>query len=275
MIDPDVLGKRLAETLLMPPGGPLLVVAAGLMLWRRRPVLARVLAWFGLAVAMICSTEAASDYFARRLEANLVALRPEQLAAAMKGRDPPGAVVILSGGSSYDRRDYPSPTLLEGRALVRVVHGAWVARESGLPVLVTGASIFEGIPPEAETMARTLHDSLGVTPRWIEARAKDTAENAAYSAGILKAAGVDSIILVTDALHMRRSIGAFEQAGLHVLPAPVLFSGLEGGDRSLSWLPTAVGASRFHGAFHEWVGLLWYEWRNPVRRAEAVDDRAQ
>jgi len=51
----------------------------------------------------------------------------------------------------------------------------------------------------------------------------DTAENARFSAAILKDAGLTTIVLVTHATHMPRAMALFTAAGLAMIPAPTGF----------------------------------------------------
>ncbi len=273
MIDAAIVAKRLVDILVMPPGGPLVCAAAGLLAMVRWPRAGRALAALGVAVGLALSTTAVADLISRYVEGDLVGLQPKQLAEAMHGDRPPGAVVILSGGTSYDAREVPGPDFLLARSLNRTVHGARMARATGLPVLVTGGAVVVDHVPEAIVMARTLREDFGITPRWVESSSLDTAENAAHSARVLRAAGIDSIILVTDAIHMRRSERLFVARGFRVLPAPIGFSGASGGDKSFAWLPSSQGAVRVWAAAHELVGLWWYQLRLPGALADGRADQ--
>jgi uncharacterized SAM-binding protein YcdF (DUF218 family) len=70
-------------------------------------------------------------------------------------------------------------------------------------------------------MHDTLKRNFGVEARWTDASAFDTFQNARNSARLLKADGVQRIVLVTRATHMSRSVQEFTAAGLEVVPAPV------------------------------------------------------
>jgi uncharacterized SAM-binding protein YcdF (DUF218 family) len=98
--------------------------------------------------------------------------------------------------------------------LERLSYGAYVAKQTGLPVLVTGHSV------EARAMHDSLQRNFGVETRWVDDQAYDTFQNARNSAQLLKTDGVRRIILVTHATHMRRSVHEFTDAGLDVVPAP-------------------------------------------------------
>lgn len=112
----------------------------------------------------------------------------------------------------------------------------------------------------AGMMARSLRDDFGVPVRWKEDRSRDTWENAAFSAAILKPAGITRVYLVTNFWHMRRALLAFRAAGLDPVAAPVrqpywpAFSLSQFLDRTSAWYDS-------YFALHEWVGLLYYSVR--------------
>ena len=54
----------------------------------------------------------------------------------------------------------------------------------------------------------------------LEERSLNTRQNAAYGAELLKARGIDRILLVTSALHMPRAVALFKAQGLQVSNRP-------------------------------------------------------
>ncbi|PWG74936.1 hypothetical protein DF186_15320, partial [Enterococcus hirae] len=80
-------------------------------------------------------------------------------------------------------------------------------------------------PSEAMLGAEVLQRDFGVATRWLEERSRTTWENALFSAEMLRAAGVERVVLVTSAAHMPRSRWCFEQNGIEVIAAPVGFMG--------------------------------------------------
>jgi uncharacterized SAM-binding protein YcdF (DUF218 family) len=106
------------------------------------------------------------------------------------------AIVILGGGTYFDAPEYDGDTV--GMAtLERLRYGARLARTSRLPLLVSGGAPSGG-RPEGELMREVLEGEFGVKVRWVEGASRDTAENAALSAAMLKAAGVSRIALVSN-----------------------------------------------------------------------------
>ena len=110
-------------------------------------------------------------------------------------------------------------------------------------------------------MARVLEESMGLRARWIEDGSRDTAGNARESARQLSQAGIDRVVLVTQAYHMRRAAAAFEAAGLRVIPAPHGFMGNVHVDGPGSFVPSAGAIRTAWLAWHELVGLVWYRLR--------------
>ena len=241
--------KLLISTLLLPPGNGLaLLCVAGL--YRRRR-------WaFGLAMAATLLSVAqclpvVADALIATLESQSAAIAPDAPSP------PAGAIVVLGSGLATDAAEYGGDTSTE-RTLVRARYGATLARRYALPVLVTGGRPINAGRSEAEVMAGILDAEFGVKVRWREDAAMDTAGNAAGSARLLKAAGIDRILLVTHAFHMPRARLFFEQAGLEVIPAPTAFFS-HPDDKWLlgDFLPQPKALQMSYYALHEWLGMTW------------------
>ena len=106
-------------------------------------------------------------------------------------------------------------------------------------------------------MARSLREDFHIEPRWQEAQSPDTKRNAEFSAVMLRAAGIQRIVLVTHAAHMRRAMNEFAAQGLEVIPAPTaFFSDVSEGTEFSDFLPSATAAYAGWYTLHEWLGLL-------------------
>ncbi|MBV2193864.1 MAG: YdcF family protein, partial [Azonexus sp.] len=144
------------------------------------------------------------------------------------------------------------------RSLIRLRHGARLARETQLPVLISGGRPLNADNAEAAVMADILKNEFGVAVRWREEQSQDTAGNARQSAEILRSAGIGRIVLVTQAFHMPRARMLFEAAGLQVVPAPAHFvSKTGGGFATGDLLPSASALHHSFYALHEWLGIAW------------------
>nr|WP_267887542.1 YdcF family protein [endosymbiont of Ridgeia piscesae] len=79
------------------------------------------------------------------------------------------------------------------------------------------------------------------------------------SAQLLKKLGIKQVLLVTNALHMRRAVYAFKRNGVEVIPAPTGF--IHKTNTRHVWLeglPNGLAVKNVAYAMHEYVGLLWY-----------------
>ena len=246
--------KNILSALILPPLGPLMLVALGLLLLGRLPRTGRALAWGGIAVGVAMITPAPVRALLEGLE-DIPVVEPASLAGA-------DAIVILSGGLRDYAPEYGGSTV-NRITLERVRYGARLARHSGLPVLVSGGAPSRRADArgagEAQLMKETLEEDFRVPVKWVEGRSLDTRQNADFSAQMLLPAGVKRVVLVTHAAHMRRSVEAFEHAGLAVIPAPTAFFGGRGkGDSALPLLPGINTAFAGGYAAHEWAGILAY-----------------
>ena len=231
--------KTLLKSVLLPPTGPLLLAVAGVFLIDRRPRLARVCLFLGLGSLWLLATPVVSDALTGLAER----YPPLDLRAAAAAQ----AIVVLGGGGQRGfAPEYGGPAA-DPLLLERLSYGAYLSRKTSLPILVTGNGI------EAEAMRDTLQRNFGIEPRWIDDKAYDTFENARNAVQLLKADGVQGIVLVTRASHMRRSVAEFSAAGVTVAPAPVGMLAVR--DRGvMRYLPNADALLRACAAVNELLG---------------------
>ncbi len=240
----------LSAFVLIPPMNCLGVACVGAVLWRRR--MGRALLAVGLVGLVVFALPMVSGTLMSSLERGLPTTPPAD--------DKPGAIVILSGDQADVLESGVATTMVGHLTLERERAGAVLARQTGLPVLVTGGVIDPGSATLATIMSRSLKQDFGVDVQWKEERSIDTWENAVYSAAILRKAGIRSVYLVTHAWHMRRAMIAFRAAGLVVTAAPVAMDepphfGLH------SLVPLVSSWQTSFYALHEWVGTAWYSLR--------------
>ena len=131
------------------------------------------------------------------------------------------------------------------------------ADKAPLVLLSGGGDLERQAFSEARAMAVFMQD-LGVPAQAIvlEETSRSTRENAAFSASLLKARGIDHILLVTSALHMPRALPLFKAQGLQVTPAPTDFECNQAPPPGLlAWLPDAGALNGSALAMKEIVGL--------------------
>ena len=179
----------------------------GLVLLKARPTFGRICIGAGLASLWLLSTPIVSDALT-----GLVELYPPLDFRQAAQRQ---AIVILGGGGERAfAPEYGGPAA-EPLLLERLSYGAYIAKKTGLPVLVTGISL------EAARCTIRCSEILALRRAGSIRQAYDTFENARNSARILTAENVHRIILVTRATHMRRAVQEFTAAGFDAVPAPV------------------------------------------------------
>ena len=206
--------KTLLHTLVLPPGGPLLLAAAGAWLIARRGAGLRVrrtgwaLLVVGLAALWLLATPVVADALRRVAER----CPPLDLSRPVQAQ----AIVILGGAAErLGAPEYGGEPAISLRLLERVNYGAFVARRSGLPVAVSGSHT------ETLAMSASLARDFGTRTRWVEDRSRDTFQNAQFCAALLRPLGITRIVLVTSAEHQWRATHEFVSAGFGVVPAPV------------------------------------------------------
>jgi uncharacterized SAM-binding protein YcdF (DUF218 family) len=237
----------LVGAVLVPPTSLILLGLLGLGLRRRRPAMGNALTGFSLVALLLLSLPVTAYSLMTRLE-------PPPLVAAGDAQ----AIVILAGGTSRGAVEWGGDTI-NLFTLQRVRYGAWLARRSGLPLLITGAAPAEGRPGEAKMMREVLRNEFGVPVRWFDDRARTTAGNAREAAALLRAAGVERILLVTHAFHMPRAQRAFERTGLQVVAAPTGYFGYADGAFEWSHLvPSGDALRTSYLALREMAAGLMY-----------------
>jgi len=243
------LATNLIALVLLPPLSLVILLAAGLVLRRRRPRLAVSLILLSTAALYALSTPWVGGLLLNSLEIGRP-VTPDALKTA-------DAIVVLGGGRRIGAAAYGGDTL-NGLSLERLRYAVLLHRASGLPILVTGGKPGGGTLGEGRIMQRILQDEYGIPPKWVEDAALTTWDNARLSAPLLRKSGVRRIVLVTHAWHLRRSVPLFEAQGLGVVPAGIQFSRTRI-DSVLDVLPTPAGLRDSVFALHEWLGILWYK----------------
>ncbi|MFC5547713.1 YdcF family protein [Massilia aerilata] len=249
--------NAIPRELILPPANLFLLILIGLLIRRRRPRAGRIVAGAGLALLAVLSTTAGASLFVRPLERMTAPLRSPERAGAQ-------AIVVLAAGRLQEAPEYGGRDIPDYLALARLRYAAHLQRLTSLPVLVSGGVGARTTDMDtdalADAMATALREDFGVPVKWIEARSRDTAENAAYSAAVLRKNGVKRVLLVTDAMHMPRARMAFEHEGLEVVSAPTMFFGCQARSAS-SLVPSAEGMRRSWYALYELLGFAWYRLR--------------
>jgi uncharacterized SAM-binding protein YcdF (DUF218 family) len=254
-MDFEIIINRLIGTILFPPGVNLVLFIASYFLFKRRRKIALSL----FAIAFFSLYLLALPGISNALNSNLQteqALTQSQVKNYARQQRQDLAIVVISGGRINLAPEYGDIDTVSATSLQRMQYAAWLHRKTNLPILLSGGSVLGEATAEAVLMNQTMLSAFNIAPKWIEIESKNTAQNAQFSATILRQNNIKEILLVTHATHMHRARLEFEKAGLKVMPAPTVF------DRNRpSWqhyFPNAEALHASQKALHEKVGRLWY-----------------
>ncbi|MEX0695830.1 MAG: YdcF family protein [Rhodospirillales bacterium] len=169
-------------------------------------------------------------------------------------------IVVLGGVIDPVMSAVRKDAVING-AVERITVSAALARaHPGARIIFTGGSgsITEQGFKEADYVS-SLYASLGIPQErlTLEREARNTWENAKYSAELVSPGLDETWILVTSAFHMPRAVGAFRRVGWKMIPYPVDFVTT----KTISFpspVNFAQGLGDLSNAGHEWLGLISY-----------------
>ncbi len=254
--------KPVVATLLLPPVPMLVLVLLGTRMLFSRQWLGWLMVLAGVVAMWLSCTTALS----RALTLGVLKPAPALTEAAVTElkRQPRTAIVILGGGRRAAAPEYGTATLSPA-SVERLRYGVWLSRETSLPMAFSGGLSRSAVtgPSEAELAGKIAEREFRHPLRWQEGQSRDTHENALRSVALLQAQGIERIVLVTHAYHMRRSMRNFERAiarsavkpGITLVAAPVARP-MIGPWKPNDWLPSLRGFEENHLAMHELLGLL-------------------
>jgi uncharacterized SAM-binding protein YcdF (DUF218 family) len=201
----------------------------------------------------LCSTSLFANFLIGTLERDF----PPR---AMSVIDQADVIVLLGGAMRGDTHMGTLPDL--NHHADRLVHAVALYKAGKAPVILVTGGGMEGARTEAEQM-KDLLGVMGVPAQDIllERASRNTYDNAVYAAQQLKARGMEKILLVTSAYHMRRSLALFEAQGLDVIPAPTDHQRLVTPALLPGWLPMVSTLYQSTEALHEIVGYWVYRWK--------------
>lgn len=262
--------SKIVGLLLKPLGLGLCLAAAGGIIGVRYRRVGGALLAAGVIGVWICSMPWVGHALLGALEAPF----PPESASEVP---PAEAIVVLGGGltPAFGPRLHADMN----DAADRLWHAARLYRAGVAPrIIASGGALPWRTPdaPSAPAMA-TLMESWGVPADSIlrESRSTTTHTNAVYTAQLCRERGIDRIVLVTSAWHMRRALATFRATGLTVVPAPADHQGFHDPFTLLSVLPDAEALRDTTRAVHEVLGLAYYGWNGWLDPPDAGSARPE
>lgn len=179
---------------------------------------------------------------------------------------PTATAIVLLGGGEVAKAP---PRIYDeiNAAGDRILYAARLARRHAAPrLIITGGKLdflrtVEG--SEAEASYRICTEELGVDSSCIllENKARTTYENALFTRRLIDSLKLPrTVILVTSALHMPRSVAIFKKLGMTVYPAPANYLADDPSPfKIISLFPTSGALDNSSNALHEIYGMIAYK----------------
>ena len=243
--------SKVATWLLSPLGTAYCLIGLAMLLaWHRRLRSSKVFGVLALVWLWFWSMPVASHWLTSQIEGQF----PQVPIAAVPHAQ---AMVVLGGAVTPPMIGRTEVDLKAAADRVWYAARLFHAGKAPLVLLSGGGDLEHQAFSEARAMA-VFMQYLGVPAQVValEETSRNTRENAAFSATLLKARGIEHILLVTSALHMPRALALFKAQGLGVTPAPTDFeAGQESPHGLLALLPDAGALNGSALAMKELVGL--------------------
>lgn len=241
---------RLSYSFIMPPTifiAVCLLAAVVVLRWHRPGVVLMLVGSFSLYLS---ATPFVAGYLLHALEVQV----PEH--PDLSGAQ---AIVVLSAGAHVGNgRDIPDT--LDGLTLERLEAAARLYHDLKLPIAVTGGHLPRTHATLGGLMKKAMEEDFEVPVRWSEEQARTTFENAVFTARLLKADHISTVIVVTQAWHLPRALWSFSHEGLRALPWPVGETTIPT-MRIRDFLPSVDSLQDTFYALHELIGLEYYRVR--------------
>jgi len=242
---------RIIESLLLPPGGLILLGAIGLVLFNR--FLGKTFIFLSLLGFYMLSTPFISGLLMSGLE-TYPALSIEEAK-----KSDAQAIVVLGAGRYLNAPEYGGDTI-NSLHLERLRYAAWLSRHTGLPIIPSGGAPITKGTPEAWLARKTLTEEFNTKVITVEDASRTTRENAKLTKVVLDQLGFNRILLVTHAWHMPRAMDAVIKTGVNAVAAPTSFRYKNDDKKSiLDWLPNSGDFLHSCHAIHEYTGSVWYQ----------------
>ena len=237
----------------------ILIILSGVMVVAKRKKAGKVLLLVAGCWLLVISTRFVPDMLAERLENKYKPFTE----ADFRDAKTPVNVIVLGAGHSDDKR-LSANNQLSSAALGRLVEGIRIYKRasgdgrqaSGVKLIVSGYAGRLKIT-QAEVLYRTAVmlgiDSTNIVMSPLPSNTRE--EAAEY---VKRFGKENSLIVVTDAIHMPRAVMLFKKAGVKVIPAPTNFLVKQSTAKNpFSWMPGAGNVSVMEATIHEYAGIVW------------------
>lgn len=243
----NYLLTRLPALFVFPLGLAILLCLLSLPLMRAgRKRLGPFIVLLSMTILWVSSTQIAADWVIGSLESRYPPLKVEETPAA-------AAIVILGG---VTRGVVPGTEMTDlGDGVDRLIHGARLWKAGKAPLIVLSGGNAEWFQPESEAMMEVLKIlEIPADVMLLESKSRNTHQNVLYSVPLLNGLGINRILLVTSAYHMRRAEAIFQSMGITVLPAATDYQVVQRFTSIIDWLPQSEALLATTRGVKEYIG---------------------
>jgi uncharacterized SAM-binding protein YcdF (DUF218 family) len=171
-----------------------------------------------------------------------------------------GAIVVFTAGV-YPPEGPRLDAAPDEDSMHRCLAAARLYHQSPCLVVVSGGKPEPDLPgPSYAAVLGGFLEQLGVKKidLVLEEDSRTTHENAVASALLLNEHHIGRVVLVADAVDMRRAAGSLRKQGIDVQPAPCHYRATGFRFSLATFVPSPGGAAGVQRAWHEWLGIAWY-----------------
>lgn len=260
--------KLLIMSLITPPGISIFLCLLALYFFGYKRKLSAYLLLAAIVFGWVFSTSA----MGRLLATGLIAHTPTQPAYERLRRMDLDMIVVLTRGNTLTGSGEWIPS---ADTYQRVAQSFEIQDKvsSRVPLLISGGKTYGHRYPSEAAVAKNYftRSRAQVTPVLIEETSLNTKESALEVSRILKENVAKDVLLVTDELHMLRSLAAYRARGINPIAYPVYV--LQRGEMGLAdYLPSWRGVTLNAKVLREIYGIAGYVLSGDMRLADVFDD---
>ena len=170
------------------------------------------------------------------------------------------AMIVLGGGISYSPKDIASLFTSDARILEAYrIYKIAKANHIQYTIFLSGGYTNKSKSISEAALYKRKLIMLGISPQYliVENKSFNTYQNGKYLQPILQKYPFKKYLLVTSALHMRRSQKYLKHFDIKTVPAPSDYP-----YPILNWLPIAYNLAIQSMVLHEYTGILRFELYN-------------
>lgn len=165
-------------------------------------------------------------------------------------------LIVLSAGNTLFYDSLTGSYSLSEQSNSRLFKAYQIHKKTALPIIVTGG-IIDNHPSDADISKKTLI-SLGINPKYIfsENKSIDTYQNALYSKMISDQNNFKKPIIITEAIHIPRSLYLFKKVGFNDISYYPSSYICKGNTSFMDFLPNSYYNQNKY--LHEFLGIIYY-----------------